>query len=323
MQDIQEIKPLFSRSAAIAEKWMLRYLAEENITRRKIQDPVSFYKWPLTLAAKGREPEASDLLWWINKNCLTEDGDYLSDRSGFHREFHIYSTLWLVLAAIRLGDHETVEKAMGFVINYHNPVTGGVATFPAEDNIITEDLVTSAFLGMVACELNDPDLADKVLQFVEKAAGQNLNSDIFRVRFDTDGNAIKTIPDGADIKTYEIKLGKKEESYYFLGAACFFLARYMETFKIDISGLAYKYCEILEKAGGGALHTIWAAKGAPGCIALYSNSGDKRFLSLAEPVIDAVISSQHPDGYWVKNGRPWVTVSAEQCYWLTLIARRL
>jgi len=116
MKNTKEIKALAVMTAVFAERWMLQHLAENNITERKIPDPVSYYKWPLALAARGKETEALDLLRWINKNSLTEEGHYLSDRSGFHREFHIYSTLWMILAAIRLGDHATVEKALGFVL---------------------------------------------------------------------------------------------------------------------------------------------------------------------------------------------------------------
>jgi hypothetical protein len=47
---------------------------------------------------------------------LAENGDYVSNRSGFHKEFHSYSTLWMTLAAIELGDSVLIEKQPGFIL---------------------------------------------------------------------------------------------------------------------------------------------------------------------------------------------------------------
>jgi hypothetical protein len=126
---------------------------------------VKYYKWALALAARGKKKEARQLLDWINKNCLTENGDYVSNRSGFHKEFHTYSALWMILAAIELDDSELIEKQLGFILPYHNTITGGLATFPAKRENITEDLVSTAFIGWAACELKNRELADSILPF--------------------------------------------------------------------------------------------------------------------------------------------------------------
>lgn len=86
---IQEI----SIAAGLTEKWMLKHISDENLYTKHHNDPVSYYKWPLTLISRGRRDEASRLLNWINEKCLAENGDYVSNRSGFHKEFHTYSTL--------------------------------------------------------------------------------------------------------------------------------------------------------------------------------------------------------------------------------------
>jgi len=310
-------------AAASTEAWMLRHIAEENLLNRKITDPVKYYKWPLALVARGKKKEARQLLDWTNKNCLTENGDYVSNRSGFHKEFHTYSTLWMTLAAIELGETELIEKQLGFILRYHNKITGGLATFPASPEEITEDPVSTAFLGWTACELKNKQLADSILPFFEKLADQKVENNKFWLRMAPDGSLIKTIPKNAEPKEYVIQLGNEEECYYFLGAACYFLARYMETFDKTVLPLAEKYAGLLEIAGEKALSTIWAAKVAPGCTALYSVTKDQRFLNLAHPVIQAVLNGQHPEGYWLKSGKPWVTVSAEQCFWLTDISKRL
>ena len=167
------------------------------------------------------------------------------------------------------------------------------------------------------------DSIDSILPFFEKLTNQKIENNKFCLRMAHDGLLIKTIPENAEPKEYVIYIGNEEECYYFLGAACYFLARYMETFDNKILPLAEKYADLLEMAGEKALSTIWAAKVAPGCTALYSVTGDQRFLNLAQPVIKAVLNGQHPDGYWVKSGKPWVTVSAEQCFWLTDISARI
>ena len=103
---------------------MLNHIYDENIYTGNIADPVSYYKWPLTLIARDMKDEAFKLLRWINEQCLTANGDYLSDRSGFHKEFHTYSTLWIVLAAIKLEDTGLVEKLLNFILKYHNIIKG-------------------------------------------------------------------------------------------------------------------------------------------------------------------------------------------------------
>ncbi len=320
---IQTIKKETSIAADLSEKWMLEHISDQNIYASYIDDPVSYYKWPLTLFARGKKDEASRLLNWINEQCLSKNGDYLSNRSGFHKEFHTYSTLWMVLAAIKLEDNSLTEKLLNFILQYHNNQTGGLATFPAEADFITEDLVSTAFLGMVACDLRDKNLADKILHFFETIISLQTEEGKFWLRLKPDGSLIKTFHPEADHKTYYITLGKERECYYFLGAACFFIARYIETFDDRPLSLANQFANVLEESGTKALSTIWAAKVAPGCAALYSITSDERFFNLAYPVIHTVLMQQTPAGYWMKNDKPWITVSAEQCFWLTEIHKRL
>lgn len=229
----------------------------------------------------------------------------------------------MVLAAIKLEDRSLTKKILDFVLKYHNSQTGGLATFPAESGMITEDPVSTAFLGMVACELKDKKMADKILHYFETLLSLQDEEGKFWLRMKTDGSIIKTFHSEADPKTYFITIGEENECYYFLGAACFFIARYIETFDDSPLSMAYQFASILEKCGSKALSTIWAAKVAPGCTALYSITSDKLFFDLAYPVIRTVLNLQEPEGYWIKNDKPWITVSAEQCFWQTDICKRL
>ncbi len=311
-----------SNAAALTEKWMLKHISDENLYTSRHHDPVSYYKWPLTLISRHKKDEAFRLLTWINEQCLAENGDYVSNRSGFHKEFHHYSTLWIVLAAIKLEDSSLTKKLLGFVLKYHNDVTGGLATFPAEKNNITEDPVSTAFSGMVACDLEDKNLADNILHYFETLLSLQDEEGKFWLRIKTGGSLIKTFPSEVDPETYCITIGEENECYYFLGAACFFIARYIETFDNGPLSLAYKFADVLENCGSKALSTIWAAKVAPGCAGLYSITSDKRFFDIAYPVIRTVLNLQSPEGYWLKNDKPWITVSAEQCFWQTDICKR-
>lgn len=53
------------------------------------------------------------------------------------------------------------------------------------------------------------------------------------------------------------------------------------------------------------------------------NRGEGRRLRTARPAIEAVLDTQTPEGYWPKEGKPWITVPAEQCAWLTEISHLL
>ena len=158
---------------------MVAHLATENILTSRVKDPVSYYKWPLTLLARGRREEAGNLLACIKDQCLTESGDLHSDRVGFHLEFHHYANLWLVLAAIHLGETRLTEKLLGFLLKHHNEKTGGLASNRAGS---MEDPLTTSFLGLALCALREEDLANRVLAYLQSCVDRQQEPDCFRLR---------------------------------------------------------------------------------------------------------------------------------------------
>ncbi len=322
---IKEVKKECGIAAGRTEQWMLDHLEINNLFESSYEDPVKYYKWPLTLSARQRKKDAEKLLQWIINQSLTENGDLISERSGFHKEFHFYANCWLLLAAVELKEAELAEKLLGFLRLHLNERTGGVATRPeTEVTIYSEDPLTSSFLGLVAVEINDKVLADNILNYLIRWIDQQIQKDYLWLRTSGEGSFLQNIPIGADPKTWKINIGETGESYYFLGAICYFLANYYSVFgNKEIFGLANRIVEILESAGESALSSIWAAKVAPGCTALYSVSGAERYLTVAMPVIKTILKIQDKKGYWIKDNQPWITVSAEQCYWLNYIFHRL
>ncbi len=259
------------------------------------------------------------------EKSFSGNGDLVSERSGFHKDFHSYANLWLVLATIRLEESELTNKLLGFLLKHQNQNTGGMKTIPIQGHEMTEDPLSTSFLGMAACEIKDPNMADLVLKYLIGLVKAQHEQDKLWLRTTQEGDLITCIPPDEDPKTYLIKIGEQDETYYFLGAMCFFIAGYIEKFgrNYESDELINWLSGVLEKAGPEALSTIWAAKVAPGGVALYSILSDERFLKIAEPVINAVLGGQSEEGYWLKGDKPWITVSAEQCYWLTFISSRL
>lgn len=321
---LEELKARCEEAASVTEQWMLGHLKDQDPYTRGHNDPVSYYKWPLTLLARERKEEASKLFHWICEKTMTPDGDFNSNRSGFHLEFHNYANLWLALAAIQLGEDHITKKILGFVFNSYNKNTCGLITNPLNVDSFTEDPLSTCFFGLAINELGNKEIADEILQYLKHLVEKQADPKKFWLRTKTNGTLITTVPEKTDTKVYVLELGCKEESYYFLGAICLFLTSYLEKFRDKSAySLAYQMAEILENVGEKALNTIWAAKVSPGCIGLYATTQDDLFLDLAEPVIKAVLNSQTTGGYWLKEGKPWITVSAEQCYWLTFIDNRL
>lgn len=318
------MQALCSDAAGRAEQWMLNHL--EDLYQNDVpDDPMTYYKWPLALCERGKTQAAGKLLGWISDKCLNRTGDLISNRKGFHKEFYSYANLWVVLAAIRLHERDLTENLLGFLLDHYNHTTGGMVTNPAlRPGQLTEDPLSTSFLGIAACEMKDENLAGRVLSYLQQWAEQPVEQDWLWLRTNKDGALVRNIPPGADPSTWLIELGEKDESYYFPGSVCYFLAGYMETFdKGKGLELANKVVGLLEHVGPEALNTIWAAKVAPGCTALYALTGEERFLDIARPVIAAVLEGQTSGGYWLKGGKPWITVSAEQCYWLSGISRKI
>ena len=85
---INKLKSDCEEAAGLTESWMLDNIKREDICSKEHKDPVCYYKWPLTLFIRRREKEANKLFHWICKKSLTPSGDFMSNRSGFHLEFH-------------------------------------------------------------------------------------------------------------------------------------------------------------------------------------------------------------------------------------------
>ncbi len=322
--DLDALARRCAEAAGRAQAWMLRHLAEQAVIGSDLADPVRYYKWPLALHWRGRNDDALRLLGWIAERCLTEAGDFASARSGFHQEFHSYANLWLVWAAAELGGAKLTQQTLQFLVKHQNRDTGGVPTNPTDPSVPYEDPLSTSLLGIVACALGRNDLADSSLRYLTSLIEKQSDPARFWLRTLPDGSLVTEVPQGADPTTFVIEMGEPEQCYYFFGAMCYFLARSLETFGDGEAGeLAERIAGLLESVGQEALSSIWAAKVAPGCVALYSVTGEERYLRLALPVIDAVLAGQTSEGYWLKETQPWITVSAEQCAWLTDIVRRL
>ncbi len=322
--DLDALTRRCAEAAGRAEAWMLRHLADQAVIGSDLADPVRYYKWPLALHWRGRDDDALRLLGWIAHRCLTEAGDFASPRSGFHQEFHSYANLWLVWAAAELGGSKLTQQTLQFLLKHQNRDTGGVPTNPTDPSVPYEDPLSTSLLGIVACALDRRDSADDSLKYLVALFDKQPDSACFWLRTLPDGSLVTEVPEGADPTTFVIEMGQPEQCYYFFGAMCYSLARSLETFGDGEAGeLAERIAGLLESVGQEALGSIWAAKVGPGCVALYSVTGEERYLELALPVIEAVLAGQTSEGYWLKEAQPWLTVSAEQCAWLTDIVRRL
>ena len=260
-----DLKGICEDAASKAQAWMLTHL--KNLYRTEtVRDPMKYYKWPLALAKRGKDAEAVRLLKWIAQQCMTPSGDLISDRSGFHKEFYTYANLWLVLAAIKLGEDEFLEPSLDFLLHWHNEQTGGLITNPlADTEDMTEDPLSTSFLGWAACELKDAQRAQRALAYLMHWIDQPLDDDRLWLRTLRDGTLINHLPEHADPSTYVIEMGEQDESYYFLGSVCFFLANYIRVFKKgDAPELVEKVAGLLENIGPEALQGFHVGYGNSG-----------------------------------------------------------
>jgi len=323
--DLEAIVRRCSAAAERAEGWMLHHLDEEAIIGSDLPDPVRYYKWPLALHWRGCREEAGALLDWIAERCLTPEGDFASARAGFHEEFHSYANLWLIWSAADMGRTGLARRGLDFLLAHQKVDTGGLATNPVDRSIPYQDPLSTSFLGVVACALGREDVCRRALSYLEALFEKQPELPTrFWLRTLRDGALVTEVPPDADPTTFVIELGQRHQCYYFFGAMCYLVARCVKVFgEEQARPLAERIAGLLEAAGEDALSSIWAAKVGPGCVALYSATGEERHLGLARPVVQAVLDAQSGKGYWLKEGKPWITVSAEQCAWLTEIARLL
>lgn len=303
--------------------WLLSEQSPDGSMQPKTKGPVAFYKVPRALALAGRIQEAISMLEWVKRESFTENGDFTGKSGVFHESHWIYANCWFVWATHVLSKFDISYPAMSYLLSHRNPYTGGYCSKePYAKGNGEIDILTTAFTSFIGLHLGKIDEAKNAVKFLKRIVEiqPDIKNKMF-LRTNCNGELITEIPqDDPEPRHYVVDTKLPGQFYYFIGAAMVFLSKFYLITKDDIVlNLAKSYFNFATRCHPDVYKTDASGKVGLGSSYLYQITGDKQFLETAEKVANFLVNDQHKDGYWVRDGKPTPSSTAEFCVWLTEI----
>ena len=304
-----------------AEKWLVSALNPDGTMNPAEKGPLSYYKVPRGLAIIGRLKEANSMLDWTKREIFTSEGDFRAERKAFHHYHYTYSSAWFVWVAQFLGRFDVSYKGMDYLRKFRNPETGGYCSEApfSKDRHNEQDLLTisfTSFIGLYMGMLNEAIKAAELLSSIfEQQSDPGL---MIWLRVDENGKLIRHVPDNCEERRfYALEVKAPLQYYYYLGAAMVFLTRlYAITGEKKHLELANTVHEVCLNCHEDVFLTDGTGKVGLGSAFLYQATGEKKYAESAMKSCDFLVSDQHPDGYWIRGGKPTASSTAEFVVWL-------
>ena len=259
-------------------------------------DPVAgvadYYKVPAALQVCGDTEAANRLCRWIRRHGMLESGDFGPRPDFGHDYFYSYFNIWVVIGAARLGQFDLAHRGMDFLMDFHDPESGGFYSSPsARDAATRQDLWVVSGCGQAALytglHLEPPP-----------PESPEASSD-------------------DDVRYCLVNATEGDQYFFHPGIAGGFLGKlHLATGENEWLELAIDYMRFAEDATPHLLRLLRAGKVAWAASVLYTTTGESRYRELAITVGDNIIERQSGDGYWDWEGEPSNDITAEMVYWL-------
>jgi hypothetical protein len=290
-----------------------------------------YFKLPMALHDNGYEGLAWEHMRWLREQTFTEEGDFEDPRPGYHDAHRVYRNLWYIRAAHFLEMYDLATRAMGYVLRFRNPATGGFrAAAPYEDRQgpSREDLILTAFGGLDSITLGHraeaKEAGDWVLQLLE--AQPDLDEGLYMM-WRPDRGVVRDVPADHDRSWYVVDRREEGQDYYNLGVAILFLShlyrltgdeRYLEG--------AEAYYGFFESCQDDRLRSVSSGKVMYGLTWLHLAAGEQRYIDQARTAADYLVEAQGEDGYWCQHGGPYLNITAEyafELHWFIQVQKML
>jgi len=264
-----------------------------------------YYRVPWALALTGHRQAAGNVLSWVERNALDDNGDLRpgAPRTGFERNWASYPLANLANGAWHLERYDTAMRLAKRLAEYQHPDTGGAfAAHPDHRSDGRQDLFPTAQLGMTGLTTGHLDLAHGAFKWMQSVydAQPDLPARLYSA---TDGHRLITDVDGEALAWQTVTdFTKPRQAFYNPGIAAAFLGRYhMATGNPDALDLARNYLD-LTVAGTDAQfdHTdsVQVCKFAWGASILYEITGEQQYLGHAVQMARWFMDAQNEDGSW-------------------------
>lgn len=299
--------------------WILQHRNADgsfgDVGKRKTK----FFKVPLALHDNGYAAEAWTHMCWLQDETFTREGDFDDPRPGYHAAHWPYRNLWYVRAAHVLEMYDLSSRAMGYVMTFRNPATGGiraVAPYAEDAADPREDLILTAFAGLNMVTLGYRPEAEAAGDWVCRLLDVQpaLDDGLYLMRRPGTG-VVEDVPEGHDPRWYAVDRRALGQDYYNLGVAILFLSHlYRLTNRQRFLDGALGYHQFFQSCREDRLQSVSSGKLLYGLSWLHLATGESLYLEEAQAAADYLVASQGLEGYWCQHGGPYLNITAEYAF---------
>jgi len=278
-----------------------------------------YYKVPAALQVCGETHAAHRLCHWIRQNGMTAEGDFGPRPAEAHGYYYTYYNTWVILGALRLGQYDLSQRGMDFLMQFHDPYSGGFYSSPTERSDETlQDLWVVSGCGQAALCTARLEVARGVGRWMKEVMRQQPNYPEQLYSVYSRAGGLHTVPDPEDDIRYVCNHDATRDQFFFHpGIAGGFLCRlYQATGESEWLELAVEYMRFAEGAGDYLFRLLRAGKVGWAASLLYTLTREAKYQAMAIRVGDMLAETQADDGSWNLSGKYPNDMTAEMVVWL-------
>ena len=305
-------------------RYLLKQLREDGSFGNPQLGVTEYYKVPTALMVCGFSSDASRLLNWIRVNGFLENGDFgPRPREELGSYYYTYHNAWVIKGAARLGQFDISERGMDFLLDFHDPESGGFYTSPTNRNADTmQDLWVVSGSGWCSIYTGRLDVARGVGEWMQRLMDKQPNypEELWTVYSQTKGLITEVI--GRDDFRYVLTRDEsRDQSFFHPGIAAGFLARlYMATAEDKWIDLAREFMRFCNHVGDYHFKLLRAGKVGWAASMMYTLTNETVYRDMAIRVGNNLIEAQSDNGAWewAASGKtgPNNDATAELVVWL-------
>ena len=312
----------YKNSLEKSNAWLLTQINPDGTVNPASKGSIAYYKLPWALILAGKTLEAKKIIDWNVRENMTPNGDFKSDkRQKFALDFYIYPNAWLCLASHLLSLFDISYPAWKYIATHQDPNTGGYCGRspynPDRDNL--QDAISTAWSSIVGLHLGKLEQAINAGKFLKMLLEiqPDFQREFYYYWYPQKGLVVEKPAEESDKRFIRINIEEKEENfYYILGAIIAFLAKlFLVTRDKQHLDSAKAYYDFVLRAGEKPFHTESCGKLCYASLHLYHATEDLKYLEMAEKFMDSLLGIGEAEGFWIRNGSPTVSSTAEFCVW--------
>ena len=297
----------YERAACAAVDWLAAKLGDDGSYGPDTDDLACYYKSPYLFQLSGRPREASRLLTYVRRRFGREDHDFATtagrkSANAAFDEYWAYPNGWIAMAAQRMGRFDIAYPAFGYLLSFHDPVSGGFFTNRSRgDGDRVTDVFTTAHLGLAFLYLGDVERAIGAGRYVVRllALQRDELSSGFLLRLDRTGSLVRDAPEIPAVFRV-VRTGEPNQAYFMIGYPMAFLAKlFMATGDAGFLKAAQEYLDFALTCGGNLRSFYFSHKVAWGAAVLAAVTGDRQPVELATSIADHLLEIQDGSGAWL------------------------